>query len=59
MLKPIVAGNWKMNKTPQEGKSFIDDVVDSLRPHSLKLPSNISHIPMKHYAYPKYQMIRS
>jgi len=30
MLKPIVAGNWKMNKTPQEGKSFIDDVVDSL-----------------------------
>ena len=30
MLKPIVAGNWKMNKTPQEGKSFIDDVVGSL-----------------------------
>ena len=30
MLKPIVAGNWKMNKTPLEGKSFIDDVVNRL-----------------------------
>ena len=30
MLKPIVAGNWKMNKTPQEGKSFIDDVANRL-----------------------------
>ena len=30
MLKPIVAGNWKMNKTPQEGKSFIDDVTSRL-----------------------------
>ena len=30
MLKPIVAGNWKMNKTPQEGKSFIDDVTNRL-----------------------------
>ena len=30
MLKPIVAGNWKMNKTPREGKSFIDDVANRL-----------------------------
>lgn len=30
MLKPIVAGNWKMNKTPREGKTFIIDVVSSL-----------------------------
>ncbi len=24
--KPIVAGNWKMNKTPSQGKEFIHDV---------------------------------
>ena len=30
MLKSIVAGNWKMNKTPTEGKSFIIDVASSL-----------------------------
>ncbi len=30
MIKPIVAGNWKMHKTPIEGKSFINSVVDNL-----------------------------
>jgi len=30
VLKSIVAGNWKMNKTPTEGKSFIIDVASSL-----------------------------
>ena len=24
MRKPIIAGNWKMNKTVQEAKDFID-----------------------------------
>jgi len=30
MLKPIVAGNWKMNKTPKEGNSFISEVLEIL-----------------------------
>ena len=30
MIKPIVAGNWKMHKTPIEGNSFINSVVDNL-----------------------------
>ena len=30
MIKPIVAGNWKMNKTPIEGTSFINDVIGNL-----------------------------
>ena len=30
MLKSIVAGNWKMNKTPREGKTFIIEVASSL-----------------------------
>ena len=30
MIKPIVAGNWKMNKNPIEGNSFIDDVLRNL-----------------------------
>lgn len=30
MIKSIVAGNWKMHKTPIEGKSFINSVVESL-----------------------------
>ena len=25
---PIVAGNWKMNKLPSEGRPFIDEVAD-------------------------------
>ena len=28
MIKPIVAGNWKMNKTPQNGKLFISEVIN-------------------------------
>ena len=24
--KPIVAGNWKMNKTPSQGREFIHDI---------------------------------
>lgn len=31
--KPIIAGNWKMNKTPQEAKAFVEAVAS-------KLPSN-------------------
>jgi len=30
MIKPIVAGNWKMNKNPNEGNSFINDVLENL-----------------------------
>jgi len=30
MIKPIVAGNWKMNKNPNEGNSFINDVLGNL-----------------------------
>ncbi len=30
MIKPIVAGNWKMNKNPNEGSSFINDVIGNL-----------------------------
>ena len=30
MIKPIVAGNWKMNKNPNEGGSFINDVLGNL-----------------------------
>ena len=28
--KPIIAGNWKMNKTPTEGGSFVDRTVNLL-----------------------------
>ena len=27
MIKSIVAGNWKMNKTPKNGKQFISEVM--------------------------------
>ena len=27
MVKSIVAGNWKMNKTPHNGKLFISEVL--------------------------------
>ena len=30
MIKPIVAGNWKMNKNPNEGSFFINDVLGNL-----------------------------
>ena len=30
MIKPIVVGNWKMNKNPHEGSSFIIDVLGNL-----------------------------
>ncbi len=30
MNKPIVAGNWKMHKTPQEGHSFVGEVANLL-----------------------------
>ena len=26
MRKPIIAGNWKMNKTLSEAKSFVEEV---------------------------------
>ena len=29
--KNIVAGNWKMNKTPSEGKRFIRDVKNMVK----------------------------
>ena len=28
MRKPIIAGNWKMNKTIKEGLEFIDKVIE-------------------------------
>ena len=30
MIKSIVAGNWKMNKTPNNGKLFISEVISCL-----------------------------
>jgi triosephosphate isomerase len=30
MKRPIVAGNWKMHKTPQEGRSFVEKTVNLL-----------------------------
>ena len=30
MINPIVAGNWKMNKTPSEGKIFSEKMVQKL-----------------------------
>jgi len=30
MIKPIVAGNWKMNKTPSEGNKFSLSLIDNL-----------------------------
>ena len=34
MINPIVAGNWKMNKTPSEGKFFSEKMVEKLGPKS-------------------------
>ena len=34
MINPIVAGNWKMNKTPSEGKIFSEKMVEKLGPKS-------------------------
>ena len=28
--KPFIAGNWKMNKNPQEAKAFVEAVVGKL-----------------------------
>ena len=30
MIKSIVAGNWKMNKTPKNGKLFISEVLANI-----------------------------
>ena len=30
MINSIVAGNWKMNKTPTEGKAFIEKMISDL-----------------------------
>ena len=30
MINSIVAGNWKMNKTPSQGKSFSEIMVEKL-----------------------------
>ena len=27
MRKPIIAGNWKMNKTPEEAKALVSDLI--------------------------------
>ena len=35
-ITPIVAGNWKMHKTPSDGKSFVSETIDMLL--------NIEHI---------------
>ena len=31
MRKPIIAGNWKMNKTPGEAKALVQDLAGSLK----------------------------
>ncbi len=30
MRKPIIAGNWKMNKNPKETQAFVEAVVGKL-----------------------------
>ena len=30
MRKPIIAGNWKMNKTLSEAKSFVEEVKNAV-----------------------------
>src|SRR5271157_3209395 len=30
-IKPIIGGNWKMNKTVQESKLFIDDLLKNTK----------------------------
>src|SRR6476620_9355414 len=40
MRKPIIAGNWKMNKTSAEAKSFAEE-VKGLVPSSQKIDSII------------------
>jgi triosephosphate isomerase len=40
MRKPIIAGNWKMNKTLSEAKSFAEE-VKSLVPAQEKMESVI------------------
>ncbi len=31
MRKPIIAGNWKMNMTPDEGVSLVSDLIDKVK----------------------------
>lgn len=31
---PIIAGNWKMNKTPEEAVAFVHELTPKLRPHA-------------------------
>ena len=31
MRKPIIAGNWKMNKTPDEARELVNALVESVK----------------------------
>ena len=31
MRKPIIAGNWKMNKTPEEAKELVSELIPLLK----------------------------
>ena len=33
--KPIIAGNWKMNKTAQEAREFITSILTVIPPNEL------------------------
>ncbi|MFA6731104.1 MAG: triose-phosphate isomerase, partial [Sphaerochaeta sp.] len=37
MRKPYIAGNWKMNMTPSEGKAFAAELVKALEGSSVKV----------------------
>ena len=37
MRKPYIAGNWKMNMTPSEGKAFAQELVKALEGSSVKV----------------------
>ena len=37
MRKPYIAGNWKMNMTPSEGKAFAKELVKALEGSSVKV----------------------
>ena len=39
--KPFIAGNWKMNKNPEEAKAFVEAVASKL-PHQILVEAGIA-----------------
>lgn len=47
MRKPIIAGNWKMNKTASEAKEF----AEAVKTKSLQMTKLIQSSDLLHYSY--------